>query len=177
LVSVELGLLARVSTKDGVVLVQAQLTDNSWLLFPTIRLTGGFAFASWFGGPNKGQFVLTLGGYHPSFHRDGYPVVPRLGIAVDLAIEFGDKGSQPQAIDWVAFTEKYLEPAGPGLAHVLNTVPGKGGVPPTGSAETGGARSPDGSDANPFRVVPEFELTVTSTAPLREVAIDRVTRQ
>jgi hypothetical protein len=280
LVSVEIGLLARVSTKDGVVLVQAQLTDNSWLLFPTIRLTGGFAFASWFGGPNRSQFVLTLGGYHPSFHRDGYPVVPRLGIAVDLygyisitgqsyfaltseavmagarieasatfgpgwahlvlgadgivyfdpfwfevtvyasisagvtidvwigeisisvslsarvlvtgppfharatfsvgpvdlEVEFGDKGSEPQAIDWVAFTGKYLEPAGPGLAHVLTTVPGKGGVPPTGSAETGGARSPDGSDANPFRVVPEFELTVTSTAPLREVVIAGVTR-
>ena len=84
LVSVELALLARVSTREGVILVQAQLTDNSWLLFPEIRLTGGFAFASWFGGPNRGQFVLTLGGYHPSFHRDGYPVVPRLGIAVDL---------------------------------------------------------------------------------------------
>ena len=80
LVSIELALVARVSTREGVVLVQAQLTDNSWLIAPAVRLTGGFAFASWFGGPNRGQFVLTLGGYHPDFHRDGYPVVPRLGI-------------------------------------------------------------------------------------------------
>ena len=34
----------------------------------------------WFSGPHAGEFVLTLGGYHPSFHRDGYPVVPRLGF-------------------------------------------------------------------------------------------------
>ena len=32
--------------QEGVVLVQAQLTDNSWLLYPDVRLTGGFAFAS-----------------------------------------------------------------------------------------------------------------------------------
>ena len=25
-------------------------------------------------------FVFTLGGYHPDFHRNGYPVVPRLGL-------------------------------------------------------------------------------------------------
>jgi hypothetical protein len=80
LVSIELALVARISTREGVVLVQAQLTDNSWLIAPAVRLTGGFAFAAWFGGPNKGQFVLTLGGYHPDFHRDGYPVVPRLGL-------------------------------------------------------------------------------------------------
>jgi hypothetical protein len=84
LVSIELGLICRFSAREGVLWIQAQLTDNSWLLFPEIRLTGGFAFVSWFKGPKRGQFVLTLGGYHPSFHRDGYPVVPRLGFVVDL---------------------------------------------------------------------------------------------
>jgi hypothetical protein len=84
LVSIELGLVARFSTREGVLWIQAQLTDNSWLLFPQVRLTGGYAFVTWFSGPNRGQFVLTLGGFHPSFHRDGYPVVPRLGYAVDL---------------------------------------------------------------------------------------------
>ena len=34
LVSIELGLLARFSTSEGVLWVQAQLTDNSWLLYP-----------------------------------------------------------------------------------------------------------------------------------------------
>lgn len=80
LVSIELALLVRFSTKEGVMWIQAQLTDNSWLLHESVRLTGGFAFVVWYKGPNAGQFVLTLGGYHPRFHRDGYPVVPRLGF-------------------------------------------------------------------------------------------------
>lgn len=80
LVSIELGLMARFSTEEGVIWIQAQLTDNSWLLHKSARLTGGFAFVSWFKGPLAGQFVLTLGGFHPSFKRDGYPVVPRLGF-------------------------------------------------------------------------------------------------
>jgi hypothetical protein len=80
LVSIELGILARFSTSEGLFLIQAQLTDNSWLLYPEVRLTGGFAMAIWWKGALAGQFVLTLGGYHPDFHRDGYPVVPRLGL-------------------------------------------------------------------------------------------------
>ena len=81
LVSIELGLIARFSTKEGVIWVQAQLTENSWLLHESVRLTGGFAFVSWFDGPRAGEFVLTMGGFHPSFNREGYPKVPRLGFS------------------------------------------------------------------------------------------------
>ena len=80
LVSIELALLARFSTAEGVLWVQGQLTDNSWLLYPDVELTGGFAFVIWFAGEHRGEFVLTLGGYHPDFSRSGYPVVPRLGL-------------------------------------------------------------------------------------------------
>lgn len=80
LVSIELALLVRFSSSEGVLWVQGQLTDNSWLLYPDIKLTGGFAFVIWFKGEHNGEFVLTLGGYHPDFHRAGYPVVPRLGL-------------------------------------------------------------------------------------------------
>jgi large repetitive protein len=80
LVSIELGLMVRFSTRDGVLWIQAELTENSWLLHESVRLTGGFAYVMWFAGDHSGEFVLTLGGYHPSFHRDGYPDVPRLGF-------------------------------------------------------------------------------------------------
>jgi large repetitive protein len=80
LAQLELALLVRFSTRDGVLWMQGQLTDNSYLLSKDVRLTGGFAYVSWFKGDKAGEFVLTLGGYHPSFHRDGYPVVPRLGF-------------------------------------------------------------------------------------------------
>ncbi|MDH4280948.1 MAG: hypothetical protein OEW83_23015, partial [Acidimicrobiia bacterium] len=92
LVSIELGLLARFSTEEGLFLIQAQLTDNSWLLYPEVRLTGGFAFATWWKGPNAGQFVLTLGGYHPTFSRAGYPEVPRLGLVWQISNSIVVKG-------------------------------------------------------------------------------------
>jgi hypothetical protein len=79
LVQIELALLVRFSSREGVLWVQGQLTDNSFLLTRDCRLTGGFAYVMWFAGDKAGEFVVTLGGYHPSFHRDGYPVVPRLG--------------------------------------------------------------------------------------------------
>ena len=78
LASVELALKARYSPAEGVLSIQAQLTDNSWLLSRDCQLTGGFAFFVWF---RRDQFVLTLGGYHPSFVRPPeFPVVPRLGF-------------------------------------------------------------------------------------------------
>ncbi len=92
LVSIELGLIARFSTKEGVLWIQAQLTDNSWILHESVRLTGGFAFVIWFGETNTGQFVLTLGGYHPSFKRDGYPIVPRLGFQWSVSSSISIKG-------------------------------------------------------------------------------------
>ncbi len=78
LAAVELAIKARFSSEEGVLSVQAQLTDHSWLLSKDCQLTGGFAFFIWF---PRGQFVLTLGGYHPAFARpQEFPVVPRLGF-------------------------------------------------------------------------------------------------
>ena len=92
LVSIELGLLARFSEREGVFLIRAALTDNSWLLYRDVRLTGGFAFATWWKGPLSGQFVLTIGGYHPDFHVDGYPDVPRVGLIWQVSDEIVIKG-------------------------------------------------------------------------------------
>jgi hypothetical protein len=81
LVSVELALKARFSTIEGVVSVEARLTDNSWVLSRDCRLTGGFAFFLWFDGPHAGDFVITIGGYHPRYTPPAhYPTVPRLGF-------------------------------------------------------------------------------------------------
>lgn len=92
LVSVELALLARFSTRDGILWIQGQLTENSWLLTRDCRLTGGFAHVMWFKGEHAGEFVITLGGFHPSFRREGYPVVPRLGFVWNVADALVIKG-------------------------------------------------------------------------------------
>ncbi|MFF4607319.1 DUF6603 domain-containing protein [Streptomyces sp. NPDC001339] len=65
----------------GELAASAQLVD-SYVIDPACVLTGGFAFSSWFGpSPHAGDFVLTVGGYHPDYKVPGhFPVVPRLGF-------------------------------------------------------------------------------------------------
>ncbi|MEV3961832.1 DUF6603 domain-containing protein [Nocardia sp. NPDC050193] len=79
----ELGLEATLRPLDGIAQAQAQLSPASYVLTPDCHVTGGFAAAVWFGSnPHAGQFVVTLGGYHPAFSRPVYyPTVPRLGIS------------------------------------------------------------------------------------------------
>lgn len=82
IVSIELALKARYSTAEGVLSIQAQLTDNSWLLIHDCQLTGGFALFIWF---PRAKFVLTIGGYHPAFVPEPeFPSVPRLGFRCTL---------------------------------------------------------------------------------------------
>jgi hypothetical protein len=78
----ELGIEIKILPAEGVVTATAILTPNSFVLDPACKLTGGFAFYVWFGSnPYAGQFVLTLGGYHPDFKPPSYfPQVPRLAF-------------------------------------------------------------------------------------------------
>ncbi|WP_223422665.1 DUF6603 domain-containing protein [Tateyamaria pelophila] len=77
----ELALRAEFNPAVGVLSVEARLTSNSYVFDKDCKLTGGFAFFTWFKGDHEGDFVVTLGGYHPDFKRpDHYPVVPRLGL-------------------------------------------------------------------------------------------------
>jgi hypothetical protein len=76
---VELAFLAYYSSEENLLWVQAQLTDASYLFDKSCRLTGGFALVTWF---NTGEFLLSLGGYHPKFNVPSYyPTVPRLGFS------------------------------------------------------------------------------------------------
>jgi hypothetical protein len=78
---VELALRCAIRPSDGSIVVEGRLTDASYILSKDCRLTGGFAFCLWFDGPHAGDFVVTLGGYHPEFTPlPHYPVVPRLGV-------------------------------------------------------------------------------------------------
>lgn len=83
---IELQLDASLKPDDGVLMVQGQLTQNSYVLDPDCHITGGFAFGFWFGSsPNAGDFVVTIGGFHPLFTPPPYyPTVPRLAIYWDV---------------------------------------------------------------------------------------------
>jgi hypothetical protein len=61
--------------------LSAVLSPDSFVIDPNCHLTGGFAFYIWYSGDKAGQFVITLGGYHPQFHPlPYYPTEPRLGF-------------------------------------------------------------------------------------------------
>jgi uncharacterized protein DUF6603 len=81
LAQVEIAWKATYNPDDGCLGIDARLTPNSYILSKDCRLSGGYAFYSWFTGPNAGDFVQTLGGYHPKFKiPDHYPRVPRLAF-------------------------------------------------------------------------------------------------
>ena len=78
----ELELEAVLKPQEGFFGLSAELSPNSFVISPACRLTGGFAFYVWFAGDHAGDFVLTLGGYHPQFTpHDWYPKEPRLALS------------------------------------------------------------------------------------------------
>lgn len=96
---IELAIKVAIDASAGVVSVEAQLTPNSYVITKDCKLTGGFAFYLWLKNQTAkdgtlilaGDFVITLGGYHPAFKAPSYyPVVPRLGFKWLLAV--GDVG-------------------------------------------------------------------------------------
>lgn len=79
---VELQIAAVLKPMEGFVGLSGVLTEASYILVPGCRLTGGFALFFWFGkSEHAGDFVLTLGGYHPALPVPAhFPQVPRLGF-------------------------------------------------------------------------------------------------
>lgn len=78
----ELGIRIVVRPSAGFFGASAVLSPNSYVIVPECHLTGGFAFYVWYAGEHAGDFVVTLGGYHPAFDKPAhYPDEPRLGFS------------------------------------------------------------------------------------------------
>jgi hypothetical protein len=66
---------------EGVVGLKASLAPGSYILSQDCHLRGDFAYFAWFGGEHAGDFVYTLGGYHPDFKKPPhYPDAKRLAF-------------------------------------------------------------------------------------------------
>ncbi len=91
--SAELALRGVIRITEGLIQFEARLTENSFIFSKACRLTGGFAFCVWFAGPHAGDFIVSLGGYHPAFVRPPhYPLVPRLGMQLQIGKELSITG-------------------------------------------------------------------------------------
>ncbi len=104
LAEVQMALKASFIPDEGFLGVQAQLTNNSYVLSRACHLTGGFAFFAWYAGAHRGDFVLSLGGYHPKFIVPShYPQVPRLGFNWQVSDKLFLKGDAYFALTAHAF--------------------------------------------------------------------------
>ncbi|KAK2465658.1 hypothetical protein APHAL10511_002202 [Amanita phalloides] len=85
-VYVELGITSRVDIRNGAFSVEGKLSPNSFILHPSCHLLGGFALYYWFDpSPYAGDFVFTIGGYHPAYQPPShYPRPQRLTISWQL---------------------------------------------------------------------------------------------
>ncbi|HMQ48469.1 MAG TPA: hypothetical protein PKA00_06130 [Saprospiraceae bacterium] len=64
---------------EGIFQAFGMLTPASFIYGGACHLSGGFAFFLWGKNPHEGDFVVTIGGYHPAFAKPSwYPAVPRL---------------------------------------------------------------------------------------------------
>lgn len=83
---VRMALRAVYNPGRGYLKVRSSLTRSSYVLSKDCHLTGDFAFYSWFSGgqdrgARAGDFVLTMGGYHPHFRKPShYPSIRPLAF-------------------------------------------------------------------------------------------------
>ena len=94
LAAIFMELEANFAPEEGFLGINAQLTPASYLFARDCHLVGGYAFYSWFSGEHEGDFVMTLGGYHPAFAvPDHYPRVPRAGFSWQIDSHLLMKGT------------------------------------------------------------------------------------
>lgn len=88
-----LALQAIFCPEDGCLQIEGALMRDAYLFSENCHMTGGFAFYSWFSGEHAGDFVLTVGGYHPLFRKKSYyPSVNRVGIDWKISDELNLSG-------------------------------------------------------------------------------------
>ncbi|MFK7948883.1 MAG: DUF6603 domain-containing protein [Saprospiraceae bacterium] len=80
--NLQFGLKAIYRIQSGEIQSNAQLADGSYLIHDSVNLSGSVAVYTWLKGENAGDFVLTIGGYHPRFEKPAhYPTVPKVGFS------------------------------------------------------------------------------------------------
>jgi hypothetical protein len=98
LAKVRFALIARFVPSEGTLKVDGKILPDSYIFDPKCIVSGGFAFYSWFKADSKqniveGDFVLTLGGYHPKFNiPEHYPKVEPLALNWQINSELSVKG-------------------------------------------------------------------------------------
>ncbi|KAI8631391.1 hypothetical protein F5Y19DRAFT_423614 [Xylariaceae sp. FL1651] len=82
----ELDMISEINFNEGYFRTEGALAPSSFLLVPWCRLHGGFGIAYWFGAsPFAGDWVFSIGGYHPAFSAPShYPTPARVGVSFQV---------------------------------------------------------------------------------------------
>ncbi|WP_331766665.1 DUF6603 domain-containing protein [Embleya sp. NBC_00896] len=96
----ELAIQAVIKPNKGELSLGAAIAPSSYVLDPNCRLRGAVSLTIWYGNsPNAGDFVFSMGGYHPSYQRPTHYNAPaRLGFDWDLSGNVTISGSAYFAI-------------------------------------------------------------------------------
>jgi hypothetical protein len=67
-------------------LLIAGMSPSSYLIHPDIfNMSGDFGLGAWHSGVHQGDFLLSIGGYHPYFHKpDYYPELARVPVKANV---------------------------------------------------------------------------------------------
>lgn len=86
--------------EQGTFTLDAVVSNDSFLLSKDCHLTGGAAFYTWYGtNPHAGDFVVTVGGYHPAFQPPShYPKPARVGFSWQVSSCISAKGEAYLAV-------------------------------------------------------------------------------
>lgn len=89
-------LLLRISVdpEQGYIPIDGFLGNDSYVLSKNCHLSGGFSCYMWYAGQHRGDFVISLGGYHNRFQRPAhYPNPQRIQMSWQLCPELYAGGS------------------------------------------------------------------------------------
>ncbi|HAS41357.1 MAG TPA: hypothetical protein DCS93_12805 [Microscillaceae bacterium] len=104
LAKIQLALRVSILPDEGFISVEGRLTDESFVFARECQVRGGFAFYTWTQGAYEGDFVISVGGYHPNYVVPShYPSVPRLSLNWQISPELTFKGSMYFALTPNAF--------------------------------------------------------------------------
>lgn len=80
--NLQFGLKSTYKISSGEIQSNAMLLDGSFLIHKNVNISGSVALYAWLNGEHQGDFVLTVGGYHPRFEKpQHYPTVPKVGFS------------------------------------------------------------------------------------------------
>ncbi|MFB6601388.1 DUF6603 domain-containing protein [Streptomyces noursei] len=102
---VGLDVSASYSSRTDTLGIYADISPGSYVVHPSCSLSGGAAVCVWFGkSAHPGDFVATVGGYHPDYHKASYyPDVNRLKLSWSVSDKVSMTGTCYAALTPSAF--------------------------------------------------------------------------